>query len=191
MRTHLRTLLIVLLLPAAVVVAQEDTATKPAEPPARAITAHSEFRFGVMEKILLRAAELMPEEQYDFKPTDEVRTFGQILGHVADSQYYFCSSVLGEESPSPRVEETKTRKADLLTALQGAFAYCARGYEGLNDASGGHTVQLSSGGTPKLSVLDIDQVHTIEHYGNLIVYLRMNGIVPPTSDPEFMAQFRE
>src|SRR5215813_2184564 len=59
-----------------------------------------------------RAAEKMPEEEYAFKPDPAVRSFGQILGHIADSDYLFCSGVLGEKSPSPGIEKTKTTKAE-------------------------------------------------------------------------------
>src|SRR5260221_14333346 len=68
------------------------------------------------------AAEKMPEEEYAFKPDPPVRSFGQILGHVADANYAFCAGVLGENSPSPGVEKTKTTKAELKAALHDAFA---------------------------------------------------------------------
>ena len=70
-----------------------------------------------------RAAEKMPEEQYAFKPDPAVRSFGQILGHIADADYRFCSTVLGENSPSSGIEKTKTTKAELTAALHDAFAY--------------------------------------------------------------------
>jgi hypothetical protein len=73
-----------------------------------------------------RAAEKMPEEQYAFKPDPAVRSFGQILGHIADADYLFCSAVLGEDSSSPGIEKTKTTKAELMSALHAAFAYCNR-----------------------------------------------------------------
>src|SRR5258706_13198894 len=69
------------------------------------------------------AAEKMPEEQYAFKPDPAVRSFGQILGHIADANYLFCSAVLGENNPSPGIEKTKTTKAELRTALHDAFSY--------------------------------------------------------------------
>src|SRR5215510_2374414 len=61
-----------------------------------------------------RAAEKMPEEEYDFKPDPAVRSFGQILGHIADADYTFCSGALGESSPSPGIEKTKTTKQQLM-----------------------------------------------------------------------------
>src|SRR2546426_7009241 len=69
-----------------------------------------------------RAAEKMPEEEYAFKPDPAVRSFGQMLGHVADANYLFCSTIAGETSPSPGIEKGKTTKAELASALRDAFA---------------------------------------------------------------------
>src|SRR5258708_7317026 len=82
-----------------------------------------------------RAAEKMPEEEYEFRPDPAARSFGQILGHIADAGYLFCSGVLGESGPSPGIEKTKTTKAELTSALHDAFAYCNRAYETLTDAT--------------------------------------------------------
>lgn len=152
------------------------------------ITAHNKRMYAGVKRILLRTAELMPEEKYGFKPADSVRTFGEILNHAAGAQGYFCSAVLGEKNPPPKVDKTKTSKADVIAALGEAFAYCDKAYEGLTDASGTETVKFMGDSMPKLGVLDVNTLHSIEHYGNLIVYLRMNGLVPPTSDKEFMSK---
>jgi uncharacterized damage-inducible protein DinB len=173
MQTLLRTLLIVLLAP--VVFAQENP-----------LSAYNRHIYGGVKAILLNSAEKMPEENYAFKPAETVRSFGQIVGHVADAQYMFCSAVLGEKNPSYKVEKTKTSKAELIAALNDAFAYCDKAYDAMTDASGVETVKLMGGDTPKLSALSVNNIHTIEHYGNLVTYLRMKNIVPPTSDPELM-----
>src|SRR5258705_9729064 len=88
-----------------------------------------------------RAAEKMPEEEYAFKPDPAVRSFGQILGHIADANYLFCSPVLGENSPSPGIEKNKTTKAELTSSLRDAFAYCGRAYDTLTDASANETIK--------------------------------------------------
>jgi len=74
--------------------------------------------------ILLRSAEKMPEENYSFKPVDTVRSYGQIVGHLADAQYLFCSAASGEKNPDLKIEKTKTSKADLVAALKEGLAYC-------------------------------------------------------------------
>jgi len=177
MRTLLRTLLICLLAPAAVALAQENP-----------LSAHNKVVYGGVKSILLRSAEKTPEEYYNFKPTDAVRSFGQVVGHVADAQYLFCSVVLGENNPAPKVEKTKTSKADLIAALKDAFAYCDKAYEGMTDASAAQMVKFFGGDTPKLSVLTVNNIHTVEHYGNLVTYMRMKNIVPPSSEPGVQPQ---
>jgi uncharacterized damage-inducible protein DinB len=112
-----------------------------------------------------------------------VRSFGQILGHVADSQYGFCSTILGETNPALAIEKTKTTKADLVQALKDAVAYCNKAYGGLTDATAVETVKIMGGDQAKLTALSFNNVHTIEHYGNLITYLRLKGLVPPSSEP--------
>src|SRR5438477_12020019 len=98
--------------------------------PERPVAAFDKKAYGYLKDVLLRSAEKMPEENYNFKPTEAVRSFGQILGHVADSQYMFCSMVLGEKNPAPKIEKTKTSKADLIASLKDAFAYCDKAYDG-------------------------------------------------------------
>lgn len=193
MRTPAIAVLICLLTPAAVAFGHDhDTPATAAEAvPASPLVAHGHGMYSASQQILLGAAAAMPEEGYAFRPVDSVRTFGQIVGHVADSQYAMCSTVLGETNPAPAVEKTKSTKADLVAALREAFTYCQRAYAGLTDAAAVETVQMMGGATPKLGVLNVNNIHTIEHYGNMVTYLRMNGIVPPTSDPEVMRRLRE
>ena len=152
------------------------------------LSAFNKHVYEGVKTILLRSAEKMPEENYAFKPTDAVRSYGRIIGHVADAQYLFCSAVLGEKNPAPKIEQTKTSKADLVAALKDAIAYCDRAYDGLTDASASQTVTFFGGDTPKLGVLNVNAMHSIEHYGNLVTYMRMKNIVPPTSEPGFMAE---
>ena len=130
------------------------------------------------------AAGKMPEEQYAFKPDPAVRSFGQILGHIADANYLFCSTVLGENSPSPGIEKTKSTKAELTAALREAFSYCNRAYVSLTDASANETVKAFGQERNKLGALWFNASHNMEHYGNLVVYMRLKGYVPPSSEPK-------
>jgi uncharacterized damage-inducible protein DinB len=134
--------------------------------------------------ILLRSAEKMPEENYDFKPVDTVRTYGQIIGHLADAQYLFCSTASGEKNPDPKIEKTKTSKADLVAALKGGFAYCDKVYDSMTDAASTQMVKFFGNDVPKFAVLSINMGHNMEHYGNLVTYMRIKGIVPPTSEQQ-------
>jgi uncharacterized damage-inducible protein DinB len=132
--------------------------------------------------ILLRSAEKMPEEDYTFKPVDTVRTYGQIIGHLADAQYLFCSTASREKNPDLKIEKTKTSKADLVGALKDGFAYCDKVYDAMTDAAAIQTVTFFGNDVPKFAVLSVNIGHNMEHYGNLVTYMRIKGIVPPTSE---------
>jgi uncharacterized damage-inducible protein DinB len=138
--------------------------------------------YGRTKDVLLRSAEKMPEENYKFKPTEAVRSYGQVVGHVADAQYLFCSIALGEKNPAPKIEQTKTSKADLIAALKEAFAYCDKAYDGMTDASATQMVKLFGNDAPKLGVLTVNNMHNLEHYGNLVTYMRLKNIIPPSSE---------
>ena len=120
----MRTLLICLLASAPIALAQDNP-----------LSAFNKRAYGQIKQWLLHSAEKMPEENYSFKPTESVRGFGQVLGHVSDVQYLFCSSVLGEKNPAPKIEQTKTSKDDLIASLKAAFAYCDKAYDGMTDAA--------------------------------------------------------
>ena len=132
--------------------------------------------------ILLRSAEKMPEENYSFKPVDTVRSYGQIIGHLADAQYLFCSTASGEKNPDLKIEKTKTSKADLIAALKEGIAYCDKVYDSMTDATATQTVKFFGNDVPKFAVLSVNIGHNMEHYGNLVTYMRIKGIVPPTSE---------
>jgi uncharacterized damage-inducible protein DinB len=167
---------------------QAQKAVEKPKNPENPLSTYNKIIYAGVKGILLRSAEKVPEESYSFRPTDAVRSYGQIVGHVADAEYLFCSLVLGEKNPSPKIEQTKTSKADLIAALKDAFAYCDKAYDGMTDTSAIQMVTFFGGDTPRLSVLGANNMHTMEHYGNLVTYMRMKNIVPPTSEPGFMPQ---
>jgi uncharacterized damage-inducible protein DinB len=187
MRTLLRTLLICFLAPATVALAQEPQKAAVASNPDNPVSGFTKLGYGYVKNTLIRSAEKMPEENYNFRPSFIVRSFGQIIGHVADSQYYFCSKALGEKNPAPNIDKL-TSKADLIAALNGAFAYCDKAYEGMTNATANQTVKFRGLDLRKVDVLTANLLHAVEHYGNLIVYLRLKNIVPPSSEPGFMEQ---
>jgi len=134
--------------------------------------------------ILLRSAEKMPDENYSFKPVDTVRSYGQIIGHLADAQYLFCSTASGEKNPELNIEKTKSSKVDLIAALKEGFAYCDKVYDSMTDAAATQKVKFFGNDVPKFSLLSLNFGHNMEHYGNLVTYMRMKGIVPPTSEQQ-------
>ena len=151
-------------------------------PPANPITASEKGFYSFVSGAVVGAAQKMPEENYSFKPTPEVRTFGQLVGHVADASYMFCSQAIGEANPAKDIEKTKTSKADLVAALKDGVAYCNKAFDSMTDAKGSEMVKLFNFNLAKLTVFSINTAHTDEHYGNMVTYLRLKGIVPPTSE---------
>src|ERR1700758_2765254 len=146
MRKLLPTILLCLL--ALPVFAQEK---QPSDNPLSAFTKRV---YGFQKGILLRSAEKMTEENYTFKPVDTVRTYGQIIGHIADAQYLFCSSASGEKNPDLKIEKSKTSKADLVAALKDGFAYCDKVYASMTDATALQMVTFFGSNLPKFGVLN-------------------------------------
>jgi|SRR5579872_5706442 len=131
---------------------------------------------------ILKSADKMPEESYDFRPAPRVRTFGQILGHIAQEQYlYFCAPFKGEQKFAD-IEKTKTSKADLMVALKESFAYCDAAYDAMTDSKAAQIVDTGGSKSTKLRLLWMNIVHDESHYGNLVTYLRMKGIIPPSTE---------
>jgi uncharacterized damage-inducible protein DinB len=157
-------------------------APAPAGPPPTLVSAAR----GQLEQVkgnIVKAAEKMAEADYAFKPTPEVRSFGQLLGHVADANFMICSRIAGEKSPSTEsVEKTKTAKADIVKALNEAFAYCDGVFGKVTDASAGEVLELFGRKMPRLSALNFNTMHDWEHYGNIVTYMRLKGQVPPSSE---------
>ena len=132
----------------------------------------------------LRAAEKMPEADYGFRPSPDVRTFGQQVAHVADDQYNLCAPVKGEtrKEAYSELEHTLSSKTELVAALKKAFAYCDAAYDSLTDASATEVVNFFKTPRTKFAMLNWNLWHTWEHYGNVVVYLRIKGLVPPSSE---------
>ena len=96
--------------------------------------------------------------------------------------YMFCSKAIGEANPARDIEKTKTSKADLVAALKDGVAYCNKAFDSMTDAKGSQMVKFFNFDTAKLTMFSINTAHTNEHYGNMVTYLRLKGIVPPTSE---------
>jgi len=183
MKTFVRMLVLCLMVPTGVALAQDKPAQeKPAVSPENPLTSWNKIAYTRVKGIVVRSADKMPEENYSFKPVDTVRSYGQIVGHLADAQYLFCSLALGEKAPGLDIEHNKTSKADLVAALNTAFAYCDKAYDSMTDASAAQTIKLFGNDAPRMSALIVNNMHNMEHYGNLVTYMRMKGIVPPSSE---------
>ena len=133
---------------------------------------------------LAEAAEAMPAVEYSFKPTPEVRSFGELIGHVINANFFFCAQAKGDQSPGTQNYEKAADKAALLKALTDALAYCDSIYSDTTDANFGTLVKVASPSTnqtPRGMLLMFNTTHNQEHYGNLVVYMRLKGHVPPST----------
>ena len=156
----------------------------PPAPPSTAIAASLKAQHETVKGFITKALEQVPEARLAFQPTKEVRTMGQLFGHVADANYLFCSAASTEAKPGTSVEKTVTAKGDLQKALAESFAYCDRVWAGLNDQTGATATVLPELGnlqTTRLGTMSFNTAHNNEHYGNLVTYFRLNKMVPPSS----------
>ncbi len=180
MRTRAMLLSAALALPAAA----QGPGISPAmsAPAANAAVAGLKMPWNRVKDILVRAAEKMPEENYAFKPSPDVRSFGQIVGHVADANFMFAAMAAGEK-PAPReIEKTKTSKADLVAALKESVAACDKVFA-MSDADLATSMKLFGAETNRFAVVGLIVGHDFEHYGNMVTYMRIKGLVPPSSEP--------
>lgn len=154
-----------------------------AQAPKDPLVTGSKAPYTSVKNYLTKAADQVPENLWDYKPVEGVRTFGQQFAHVAESHYEFCAPVLGEKPPVTGIEKTKTTKADVVKALADSFAYCDKAFASVTDADAATTVDFFGRPMAKLAVLSWNTAHDNDHYGNIVTYLRLNKMVPPSSQP--------
>ena len=136
---------------------------------------------GMVKGNIVKSAEQMPEEHYSFKPTPDVRSFAELIGHVANANYMICSRASGAENPNKaNIEKTVTAKAELSKALAESFAFCEAQFDGLG-AKAPEVIDLFGMKMPRLNALQFNTIHDMEHYGNIVTYMRLKGLVPPSS----------
>ena len=133
------------------------------------------FRSNMQDKIM-KSAKAMPESKYSYRPTKDVRSFAEILNHVGDISYILCSNVKGEAPPA--MAAAKSSKAEITAYVKGAFDYCDGVYSGFTDAHLNAPADFFGVKTNKMFILTQVGNHDALHYGNLVTYLRINGVVP-------------
>src|SRR5580692_1416696 len=148
---------------------------------------------------IVRSAEKMPEENYGLRPgaQEEVRTFGQQVGHVANFNYLWCSQAKGEKNPNAGTNlEKLTTKAEFIKAATDAFAYCDAVYAALTDASGTEMVDITQENgrqtrNLRMALLILNYGHNNEIYGSIVTSMRIKSIVPPASEPRPRPQTKQ
>ena len=145
-----------------------------------AMTALREQWKGASGNVLAAAKELS-EAEYAYRPVKGVRSFGELVGHVAGTQNMICAAVLGDKQPAEdAIEKSAKTKATLVAALEASNAYCAKAYA-IAGAALSETVDMFGEKRTKVGALALNAVHDGEHYGNIVTYMRMQGKVPPSS----------
>jgi uncharacterized damage-inducible protein DinB len=151
--------------------------------PANTLIESSHALFTQVSQYVLRSADKIPENLYSYRPTPEVRTIGQLFGHIADASNHICAAAMGGKPAAGSVEKTVKTKAELIAALKREFAGCEANYSKLTASSAVEPVNFEGMKLTRVATMDYESVHTSEHYGNLVTYMRLNKIVPPSSEP--------
>jgi uncharacterized damage-inducible protein DinB len=133
------------------------------------------FRSNMQDKIM-KAAVAMPESKYSYRPTKDVRSFGEIVTHLADISYTLCSNAKGAANPA--TPTTKVSKTEIVAYLKGSFDYCDGAFSGFTDAHLNDPADFFGFKTNKMFLLTQVGNHDALHYGNLVTYLRINGLGP-------------
>lgn len=159
----------------------------PAKPDPSTLSGSINVTYSGLKGNILKSAAKMPPDQFAFRPTPDVRPFGQVLAHIADGNYLLCSAALGEANPNGSamnaLERQELARDALIAKLDESFAYCDRAYAALTDGNAVEVVPFLNSKRPRVAVLWFHVSHAYEHYGNLVTYLRLKGIVPPSSEP--------
>lgn len=153
-------------------------------PPTNPVVSAMKNEWTQVAGYIAKAADQMPEADYAFKPTPTVRTFGELIGHLAGSQNLICSSALGEtpKATEDDIEKNVKTKSGLVAALRASTDFCARAYAQSDAAMSGATKLFGSDAT-RFAALARNTIHDGEHYGNIVTYMRIKGMVPPSSQP--------
>lgn len=177
-----RTLPIIAMVLLAAPAAAQSPAAAPAAPALGPAISGLKMPYMRIKDVVVRAAEKMPEESYGFKPTPEVKTFAEFVGHVADANAMMCGMALGEDVKAGDNEKTKTSKADLVKALKDSYVACDRAFA-QPDAEAAKPLEIFGMKTNRFAAVGLILAHNWEHYGNMVTYMRIRGHVPPSSEP--------
>jgi uncharacterized damage-inducible protein DinB len=165
------------------VCAAQDASPAAAGPVANPVTTTVKGQLTRYEKNMVAAADAMPTEKYNFKPTPEMNSFGHVVMHIAQSNNFLCSKISGVAAPEVKLAETDG-KDKLVAALKASFEFCTTALAGVDDSKLGDPLTLfGNRQTSRAGALITLSDDWYDHYGAQAVYLRLNGILPPTAQP--------
>lgn len=148
---------------------------------ANPLSAEVQGRYEPMKKFILKAADTMPAENYSYKPTPDIRTFARVVNHVTEAQNRSCGALNGTAAPKPAPPETAD-KATVVDALKASFAECDKAFGALTDANMTEMVQAGPAKRSRLGIAWATVTHDTEQYATLALYMRLKGLVPPSSE---------
>ena len=157
-------------------------------PDLKSMSGHARALQNQLKVNVIKAAEKMPAEDYSFRPTPDIRSYAELIAHVVDANYLFCSAALVDKNSGPKIEDAVKKdpssksKAAIVEALKASFAYCDKAYSELTDQNSSEPVKFFGQDRARIGVLSFNTSHDFEHYGNIVTYLRMKKIVPPSSE---------
>lgn len=143
----------------------------------------SKGTYAVVKDSTLRSAEKVPENLWSFQPTPEIRTWGQLVAHLADGQYEFCGAASTGKPVMKDIEKNLKSKAEIIAALKEGFAYCDAVFAKMTDAEAGQAASFFGQKMTKIAIMNFNTAHSFEHYGNMVTYMRLKNIVPASSEP--------
>ena len=177
---RLRLVMVGLLASGAVCVAQDAATAGPVANPVTTTVKSQLTRYG---KNIVAAADLMPAEKYNFKPTPEMNSFGHVVMHIAQSNYFLCAKISGQAAPDVKLADTDG-KDKLVAGLKASFEFCSTALAGVDDSKLGDPLTLfGNRQTSRAGALITLSDDWYDHYGAQAMYLRLNGILPPTAQP--------
>ena len=137
--------------------------------------------YEVVKGYITKAAAQVPEDKYTYQPTKEVRTMGQLFGHIANANGMICGTASGMKPAASGDAEKLATKAEIQKALAASFAACDHAFSMINPANANEPVKLFGMAHTRIGAMAFNTAHDFEHYGNVVTYMRINGMVPPSS----------
>lgn len=156
--------------------------TLPAAAQSKAVAAALKQIHDGVARNVVEAAEKMPDAEYSFQATKDVRTFGSFVGHLANANFAYCSRAKGEANPNKENFEKVSDKATLVAGIKAAVAYCEPVYAAQTDATLAEMIPAGQQQSARSFFLIQNASHNNEHYGNLVTYMRLKGHVPPSTE---------
>jgi len=144
------------------------------------VISETKLTYSQIKTNIIKAAEKMPEAGYSFQATSEERSYGALVGHIADAQTRICGAATGNVKPA---EAGKlTAKADLVAALKASFETCDAALDSVTDENASTMMAFQRAQRSKIGIMIYNVIHDNESYGTMAVYLRLKGVVPPSSE---------